>query len=294
MSASSYTASCNGSVVSAVDPWLYVRNVVARSGTSFIWGMRVLPKDRRHAMYAIYAFCREVDDIVDEPGDISEKLRALENWREQIHALYAGKPSWPTTRALLGPIDQFGLPQEEFLTVIDGMQLDAAPRVRIQTLDELLGYCRKVAGAVGVLSIRVFGVSLHPGLQFAKTLGNAFQLTNILRDLKEDAALQRLYVPLETLAEHGVAEGLPNEVLTRPGFSDACEELATLAREYYADAETMAAQLGRRNLLPALLMMAVYRETLDRLERRGWTRIHDPVRLTSGRKMWLALRYGLL
>ena len=136
-------------------------------------------------MYAIYAFCREVDDIADTPGANADKHRALAAWRDEIARLYAGRPKWPTTRALLRPVQRFDLPREEFLAVIDGMESDAAPTVRIRTLDDLLDYCRKVAGAVGALSVCAFGVPQHPGPRIAETLGNALQLTNILRDLKE-------------------------------------------------------------------------------------------------------------
>ena len=275
-----------------IEPLAHVKRIVAQSGTSFLWGMRALPAERRHAMYAIYAFCREVDDIADEPGEIDDKMRALTAWRGEIARLYAGHPNWPTTRALLQPVQRFNLPQEEFLAVIDGMEADAAPTVRMQTLDELLNYCRKVAGAVGMLSIHAFGVPQHPGPRFAETLGTALQLTNILRDLKEDAALQRLYVPLDMLAKHGVAVSSLNAAFVHPGFAETCAELADLARAYYADAERLMAELGWRQMRPSVLMMAVYRETLDRLEERGWTRIDLPIRLTRARKMWLVVRYG--
>lgn len=275
-----------------VEPWAHVQRVVAQSGTSFLWGMRSLPAERRRAMYAIYAFCREVDDITDEPGEIDDKIRALAAWRGEIARLYAGQPKWPTTRALLQPVQRFNLPQKEFLAVIEGMETDAAPTVRMQTLDELLDYCRKVAGAVGMLSIHAFGVPQHPGPQFAETLGAALQLTNILRDLKEDAALQRLYVPLDMLAKRGVATSSMNAVFVHPGFAETCAELASLARVYYADAERLMEELGWRRVRPAVLMMAVYRETLDRLQQRGWTRIDGSIRLTDARKMWLAARYS--
>ena len=125
--------------------------------------MRVLPAAGRRAMHAIYAFCREVDDIADEPGEIADKKLALAAWREEIDRLYAGQPEWPTTRALLSSVQRFDLPREEFLAVIDGMEIDAAPVVRMRDLDDLLGYCRKVAGSVGVLSVHAFGVPRHPG-----------------------------------------------------------------------------------------------------------------------------------
>ena len=277
-----------------VEPWAHVKRVVARSGTSFFWGMRVLPAERRRAMYAIYAFCREVDDVADEPGEAAEKKRGLAAWREEIARLYAGEPEWLTTRALLHPVRRFDLPQEEFLAVIDGVEIDAAPMVRMQTLDDLLSYCRKVAGAVGMLSIHAFGVPRNPGYQIAETLGNAVQLTNILRDVKEDAAVERLYVPLEMVRRHGVADSSLGAVFTQPGFAAACAELAGLAGDYYARTDRLLAQLGWRQMRPIVLMMAVYRETLRRLEERGWRRMDRPVRLTRAQKLWLALRYGLL
>ena len=277
-----------------VEPWTHVHRVVARSGTSFLWGMRVLPAERRRAMYAIYAFCREVDDVADEPGETAEKKRGLAAWREEIARLYAGDPRWLTTRALLQPVRRFELPREEFLAVIDGVEIDAAPAVRMQTLDDLLGYCRKVAGAVGMLSIHAFGVPRDPGYQIAETLGNAVQLTNILRDVEEDAANERLYVPLEMVRRHGVAEGALGAVFLQPGFAAACAELAELARDHYERTDRLMTQLGWRQMRPIVLMMAVYRETLRRLEERGWTRIDRPVRLTRARKLWVALRYGLL
>ncbi len=276
------------------EPWTHVRRVVARSGTSFLWGMRVLPAERRRAMYAIYAFCREVDDIADETAATAEKRRGLAAWREEVAHLYAGAPRRPTTRALLLPVRRFELPREAFLAVIDGVETDVAATVRMHTLDELLHYCRKVAGAVGRLSIHAFGVPREPGYRIAETLGNAVQLTNILRDVKEDAAIDRLYVPLEMVRRHGVAESSASAVCRHPGFAAACAELAALAREHYAGADRLLSRLGWRQRRPIVLMMAVYRETLRCLEERGWTRIDSPVRLNRARQVWVALRHGLL
>ncbi len=277
-----------------IDPQAHVDRVVARSGTSFLWGMRMLPAERRRAMRAIYAFCREVDDIADEPGDVAEKRRALAAWRAEIGRLYDGRPEWPTTRALLGPARRFGLPRAEFLAVIEGMEIDAAPAVRMPTLDDLLGYCRKVAGAVGMLSIHAFGAPEPPGPRIAETLGDALQLTNILRDPGEDAALGRLYAPMDMLARHGAPAGPPEAAIAHPGFAAVRAELAGLARDRYAEAAGLIADRRGRELRPAAVMMAVYRETLDRLEARGWERIDGRVRLSRPRKAWLALRHGLL
>lgn len=277
-----------------VDPRTHVNRVVARSRTSFLPGMRVLSPERRRAVYAIYAFCREVDDIADEPGRPHDKRRALGAWREEIGRLYAGRPAWPTTRALLRPVRRFNLPRTEFLAVIEGMEIDAAATVRMRELDDLLAYCRKVAGAVGMLLVRTFGVPHQPGPRIAETLGCALQLTNILRDLSKDAALERIYVPLDVLARHGVAGHSSAAAFRHPGFAGACAELAALARARYAEADRLLVELGYRRMRPAVVMMKVYREILDRLEERGWDRIDGTVRVPRARGLWLALRYGML
>ena len=274
------------------DPWAHVQRIVSESSSSFLWGMRLLPWQRRRAMYAIYAFCREVDDIADEPGEISDKRRALAEWHNEICRLYEDRPTRLTTRALSAPVERFGLPREEFLAVIEGMETDAAPSVRMRTLDDLLTYCRQVAGAVGMLSIHAFGVPHDPGPPIARALGNAFQLTNVLRDLEEDAALDRLYVPLELLGKHGVAHEPLDAMFVHPRFAHVCEELADLARGYYGEADSLIRTLGSRRMRPAVVMMAVYRETLEALQARGWQRIDERVDLTSARKVWLALRHG--
>lgn len=283
-----------GRIAPPVDPRVHVNRIVTRSDTSFLWGMRVLPVERRRALHAIYAFCREVDDIADEPGEVAAKRWALAAWREEIDRLYAGRPEWPTTRALLSPVHRFDLPREEFLAVIDGMEIDAAPVVRMRELGDLLDYCRKVAGSVGVLSVHILGVPRDPGPRIAEVLGNALQLTNILRDLREDAERGRLYIPEEMLERNRIAVRTPSALFVQPGFAEVCAELAGLARGYYAEAGRLVTEIGRRRMRPAVLMMAVYRETLDRLEQRGWNRIDRPIRLTRARKMWLALQYGLL
>ena len=274
--------------------WRHVHRVVRRSRSSFFWGMRILPAERRRAMYAIYAFCREVDDIADLPGDTAVKQGALAAWRDEIGHLFAGRPQRPTTRALHGPVQRFDLPREEFLALIDGVEIDTAPVVRMRTLTDLLAYCRAVAGSVGMLSVHAFGVPAHPGPRIAETLGNAVQLTNILRDLAEDAAADRLYLPQDLLAGRGIDGQSAQAAFAHPRFDSACSELSELARRYFGEAEALILELGSRKLRAAVIMMRIYRETLDRLEARGWHQLGNPVRLTAARKMWLAVRHGLL
>ncbi|MGY8960554.1 MAG: presqualene diphosphate synthase HpnD [Alphaproteobacteria bacterium] len=275
------------------DDLRHVHDVVRRSGSSFLWGMRILPKPRREAMYAIYAFCREVDDIADEPGLEPDKRAALQEWRAEIDRIYAGNPKFATGRALLEPVRAFELPREEFLTVIDGMETDAGDRLTAMPMDELLLYCRRVAGAVGMLSIHAFGATKPPAPDIAISLGNALQLTNILRDVGEDAARDRLYLPRELLAKHGVEGDAAAVVVTQDKTAAACAELAGIARGYFAETDAHLTQFDWRQMRPAILMMEVYRRTLDRLEARGWENFRDPIKLSRPEKLWVAFRYSL-
>jgi presqualene diphosphate synthase len=272
----------------------HVQAVVAASGTSFYWSMRLLPRVKRDAMYAIYAFCREVDDIADGALPPVVKLAQLAAWRAEVEALFAGRASWPTTLALVQPVERFDLPKAEFDAMIDGMEMDAGERMRAPPLAELERYCRCVAGAVGLLSVRVFGAHGPASERGALALGEALQLTNILRDLAEDAARGRLYLPRELLKQQGIAIGDPERVLEHQALPEVCGALAGRARQRFGDAERLFADTDRRQLRPALVMMQVYWRILERLIARGWQRLDQPVRLAKPERLWLALRYGLL
>jgi phytoene synthase len=208
--------------------------------------------------------------------------------------LFAGRPSRPTTLALVDPILRFSLPAAEFHAMIDGMEMDAAGRMHAPPLQDLVRYCRCVAGAVGLLSLRVFGAEGEDARRGALALGEALQLTNILRDLSEDAARGRLYLPRELLEQHRMLATSPAQALHDPGLPRVCEALAARASTRFADAERYFGRGDRRALRPALVMMHVYRRTLDRLSARGWRQLEEPVRLARPERLWLALRYGLL
>jgi len=272
----------------------HVQAVVAASGSSFYWSMRLLPRAKRDAMYAIYAFCREVDDIADGDALPAAKLAELQGWRAEIAALFAGRPSRPTTCALALAVSRFDLPRAEFDAMIDGMEMDAGERMRAPSLAELERYCRCVAGAVGMLSVQVFGTRGPRLEQGALALGEALQLTNILRDLTEDARRGRLYLPRELLQRHCISGSDPGLVLAHQALPKVCAALAERARQRFADAERLLAAGDRRQLRPALVMMQVYRRTLERLIARGWQRLDQPVRVARPERLWLALRYGLL
>lgn len=273
--------------------WAHVRAVVAGSGTSFYWAMRLLPRERREGMYAVYAYCREIDDIADEPGRPQDKLAALDRWRQEIERLYAGMPRFPTTRALLRPVCDYGLPREEFLALIDGMEMDARETMRAPGMAELELYCRRVAGAVGMLALRVFGAGRPEAEGFAVALGDAFQLTNILRDLEEDAGRGRLYVARELLLEQGIDDREPQAAMARPGFAAACDALADMAATRFERARALIPAEDVRALRPALVMMHVYERLLRRLVERGFERLDVKVRVSALERLGLALRFGL-
>ncbi len=272
----------------------HVTAVVRESGTSFYWAMRLLPRYKRDAMYAVYAFCRVVDDIADDPGEEAEKLRRLADWRVEIERLYAGRPQMPVSFALIEPIDQFDLRKETFLAVIEGMEIDSSASVRMPSVSALEDYCDRVACAVGRLSNSIFGVDETLGDPVAKSLGQALQLTNILRDLHEDAEIDRLYVPNDMLSAYDIPPANVKLVIRHPRFPEICEELAAVARRRYADAELALAQCDRRTMKPAIMMMQNYRRILNKLVARGWERLDSPVSLSKQQKLWLLLRYALI
>jgi presqualene diphosphate synthase len=269
-----------------------VETIVRAAGTSFYHGMRVLPADRRHAMYAIYAFCRIVDDIVDEPGALPDKLRELAAWRQRIAGLYKGQSDDAVTRVLVAAVAKFGLRAEDFIAVIDGMQMDGETVIVAPRMAELDLYCDRVASSVGRLSVRTFGDASPAADRVAFALGRALQLTNILRDIQEDAERGRLYLPAEYLADAGVPPE-PMAALTSPGLHLVCERLATLAHRYFSDARQEMENCDRTAMKPARLMGATYDSILSALENRGWDRLGERVSLPKWRKLWLACRYGL-
>ncbi|HYB09451.1 MAG TPA: presqualene diphosphate synthase HpnD [Alphaproteobacteria bacterium] len=271
---------------------IHVRELTKRSGTSFFWAMRLLPPERRYAMYAIYAFCREVDDIADEGRSPEEKAHGIEAWRAAIEELYAGAPRLLITQALQHAVRDYQLPKDDFLAIIAGMEMDAIENIRAPSLSKLERYCARVAGAVGLLSVRTFGDSSETALKLALAEGKALQLTNILRDLREDADRGRLYLPRELLEKHGIATDDPASVLTHPRLGKVCDDLAAITRASYDEAERLLDRLDRRTMRPALIMLSVYRRTLDALVARGWDDLDADVGPSKFVKLYLAVRHG--
>jgi squalene synthase HpnD len=269
-----------------------VEAIVRAAGTSFYRGMRVLPPDRRHAMYAIYAFCRIVDDIVDDDAALADKLPRLAAWRDRVAGLYRSHSDGPVTRVLLAAVQRFGLRQDDFLAVIDGMQMDAEVAIVAPDLATLDLYCDRVAAAVGRLSVRAFGDSSAAADLVAHALGRALQLTNILRDVQEDAGRGRLYLPREWLDEAAVPHD-PSAALHAPGLPRVCARVAALAHEHFRTAHDAMQRCDPKAMKPARLMGATYAAILSRLERRGWSPSDQRVSLPAWQKLWLALRYGV-
>jgi phytoene synthase len=267
---------------------------VQASGTSFYAAMRLLPQARRDAMFAIYAFCREVDDIADEPAEIADKQHRLEAWRIEVARLYDGVPQHPITKALLPCVQQFGLRRDDFLAVIDGMAMDAVEDIVAPPMDKLDLYCDRVASAVGRLSVRAFGATEPAADEVAYHLGRALQLTNILRDLVEDAERGRLYLPHELLQGAGIAERAPMKVVTDPRLREVCRALGGQARQHFASAHVAMASCAKGPMRPAAIMGGVYLAILDRLMLADWRDPFARISLPKWQKLWLAFRHGFL
>ncbi len=280
----------------AIDPAQYemVAAMVRASGTSFYWGMRLLDRPRRYAMYAVYAFCREVDDIADEPGDPDVKRAQLAEWRVELDRLYAGAPTHAIAKALVGPVARYGLPKEDFLAVIAGCESDGEGEMVRPTMAELELYCDRVACAVGRLSVRVFGPLRPRSIETANATGMALQMTNILRDVAVDAAIGRLYLPDELLTKHGIAGRDPMEVLAHPNLVAVCRELGEKARGYFQTSDAGQTECSRADMRPATLMKEMYREIFKRVEAEGFVPRDPPVKVSKAFKLWCILRHGLL
>ncbi len=260
------------------------------SGSSFYTAMRLMPKVEREAMFAIYMFCRLVDDIADDgTRPRPARAEALAEWRRDLDALYAGRPAGQAD-FLREPVKAFGLKQSDFLDVVHGMEMDVAEDIRAPDLVTLGLYCDRVAVAVGRLSIRVFGMEQAPGNELAHHLGRALQLTNILRDLDEDAAIGRLYLPRELLTEAGIETTDPQAVIADARVDRACRALAVQAIEHFTAAHRVMRSRPRGRLLAPRLMGAVYQALLKKMLAEGWTAPRRRVRLGKPHLLYLVIR----
>jgi phytoene synthase len=283
----------------------YVNSVARKSGSNFYFSFFSLPREKREAITAVYAFCREVDDAVDAPGQ-KDPAAEVTRWREEIARTYDGSPSLPLTRSMAWAIERFDLTRAYFDGILDGVAMDLA-RTRYPTFENLSAYCYHVAGEVGLLCMEIFGYRSERLKDYAVKLGTAFQLTNILRDIKTDAERGRIYIPQEDLKRFGVEEewimrratgsaspdGPPMAALGGDGMGQFRRLMAfevSRARRFYRDASVLPTAQERPSLRAAEIMKAIYENVLDRIERRNYGVFDRRVRVPTPVKLWLAAR----
>ncbi len=263
------------------------------SGSSFYAAMRILPQAQREAMFLIYQFCRQVDDIADSTAPRAERLAELAQWRKDIDALYAGAPPAKLT-GYVESVKRFGMRKEDFLAIIDGMEMDVPQDIRAPDMATLDLYCDRVASAVGRLSVRVFGLPEDDGIALAHHLGRALQLSNILRDIDEDASIGRLYLPREVLLEAGITSTDPLAVAAHPSIPQACAPLVDKAQAYFVAADEIMARHPRRIVRAPRIMSKYYHAILDLVIARGFALPREPVKLGKAAKIGILLRYAII
>jgi phytoene synthase len=277
----------------AMTPQEYVQDKAAASGSSFYYAFLFLPKPRRAAITAFYAFCREVDDVVDEVSDPGVARTKLAWWRSEVAKSFRGQPEHPVMRALMPSVREFGIEERHLQAVIEGCEMDLQ-QTRYLDFASLQKYCHLVAGVVGEVAARIFGQTRPQTTQYAHKLGLAFQLTNIIRDVGEDAMRGRIYLPIDELQRFDVkaAEILDRRYSER--FTALMKFQADRARAFYDEALALLPEQDRRAQKPGLMMASIYRTLLDEIERDGFQVLHQRVSLTPLRKFWLAWKVQAL
>jgi phytoene synthase len=270
-----------------MSPDEYCQQKAAGSGSSFYYSFLFLEPARRQAITALYAFCREVDDAVDECSDAAVAAAKLAWWRCEVAAMYVGNPTHPVARALATALPRFSLPSEHLIEIIDGMEMDLH-QTRYADFKTLHLYCYRVASVVGLLAAEIFGYSDRRTLKYAHDLGLAFQLTNIIRDVGEDARRGRIYLPQDELARFGVSEADILQSLSTEGFQRLMQFQATRASEYYDKALAELPRVDRKSQRAGLVMAAIYRRLLDEIVNDGCRVLTHRVSLPPLRKFWLA------
>ena len=272
-----------------MNPDQYCQEKCAQSGSSFYYSFLFLPAERRRAIMALYAFCREVDDVVDECHDLALASTKLAWWRQEVARIADGQPQHPVGQALQAASRDFSLPAEQLLEIIDGMEMDLQ-QSRYLDFKGLSLYCYRVASVVGLLSAEIFGYRDRQTLKYAHDLGMAFQLTNIIRDVGEDARRGRIYIPIDELQRFNV----PAADLLNARYSDNFAALmrfqAERAEQYYAQAFAQLPAVDRKSQRPGLIMAAIYRTLLDEIRAENFQVLHQRIALTPVRKLWLAAK----
>lgn len=273
-------------------PDQYCQEKASSSGSSFYYSFLFLPKDKRRAITALYAFCREVDDVVDECTDAGVACTTLNWWRSEVAAIYGGKPQHPVSQALVPVVRQFGLAQEHLLEIIDGMEMDLS-QPRYPDFKSLQLYCYRVASVVGLLSVEIFGYTDRQTLKYAHDLGIAFQLTNIIRDVGEDARRNRIYLPMDEMQQFGVTAADILNARETENFHKLMALQIERAQRYYQQAFDHLPAVDRKAQRTGLIMAAIYRATLDELVASGCHVLKERMSLTPSYKFWLAFKTWL-
>lgn len=279
-----------------MNPHKYCQDKAAASGSSFYYSFLFLPPERRRAITALYAYCREVDDVVDECTDPGVARTKLAWWRDEVTRLYDGKPQHPVARALADVIQPYGITRDQLLTVIDGMAMDLEYN-RYPDFDTLKLYCHRVAGVVGLMSARIFGYTDARTLGYAADLGLAFQLTNIIRDVGEDARRNRVYLPLDELAKAGldatqIVHGNAQQQHSA-AFRQLMEQQVARALATYDRAFAQLPKQDRKTQIPGIIMAAIYRTLLEEIRADGCRVLTHRTSLTPVRKLWIAWKTWL-
>jgi phytoene synthase len=274
-------------------PDQYCQDKAAASGSSFYYSFMFLPPDKRRAITALYAFCREVDDVVDECSDENVARTSLNWWRGEVSAIYGGKPQHPVALALVPLVKTFNMSQAHLLEIIDGMEMDLVQHTYAD-FKSLQLYCYRVASVVGLLAAEIFGYSDRKTLEYAHDLGIAFQLTNIIRDVGEDARRGRIYLPLDELAQFGVHTGDLLDAKEKEGFQQLMQFQVERAQRYYQQAFDLLPKADRKTQRTGLIMAAIYRATLEEVVASGCHVLKERISLTPLRKLWLAYKTWLI
>lgn len=273
-------------------PDQYCQDKAASSGSSFYHSFRFLPEKKRRAITALYAFCREVDDVVDETTDVNLARTSLNWWRTQVAEIYVGKPQHPVAIALVPIVKQFNMAQEHLLEIIDGMEMDLE-QARYQDFKSLQLYCYRVASVVGLLSVEIFGYKNRQTLKYAHDLGIAFQLTNIIRDVGEDARRGRIYLPMDEMQQFGVTAADILNARETENFQKLMAFQIERAQKFYDQALTQLPDQDRKSQCVGLIMAAIYRATLIEVANSGCHVLKERVSLTPTYKLWLAFKTWL-
>ena len=273
-------------------PDQYCQDKAAASGSSFYYSFKFLHGDKRRAITALYAFCREVDDVVDECSDQQVARTTLNWWRMQVAEIYGGKPQHPVAQALVTVVKRYNLPREHLLEIIDGMEMDL-DQPRYADFKSLQLYCYRVASVVGLLSVEIFGYTDRKTLKYAHDLGIAFQLTNIIRDVGEDARRNRIYLPMDELAQFGVTAAEILNSQETENFRKLMAFQIERAQRYYRQALDQLPAVDRKSQRTGLIMAAIYQATLKEVVASGCHVLRERVSLGTGYKLWLAFKTWL-